>query len=278
MKKIATLGAPHSFHDVATRYLFGEKTDVHRCFSFEEIVESLDSETHKLDGAVMAIENALVGCFLPNYMLLKNHGLTIVSELILPIELALWVSPRHVGKPFDAVLSHTIALRQCSHFLSTIPNIEEHAVTDTATAVNLAAESENLVYGAIAGKEAGLDKGLVCVQENVQNRQRAWTRFLVLEKQKIAPNMAEVNKCSWFIRALDQPGVLLSILEQLQGTNIGKIQSVPDFEIEGQHGFIVDFAFSGSAEKYNELKKEVTEHAQTIQELGLYKSRNYGED
>ena len=275
MNTIVTLGAEHSFHDIATRALFGDQQKILRCDSFEEIADIVDVDP-RVKGGVIAIENAIVGSFLPNYMLLKNKGLRIQQEFVLPIELSLWVHPNNTEKPLDAILSHAIALRQCSRFLSTVPDIEERAVIDTATAVKQVANNPDAVWGALAGKEAGESLGLVPIQQKLQNRNQAWTRFLFVTKTPIQQTTLP-NKASWFFRIIDQPSALYQVFAALQKINIAKIQSVPDFEYENEHGFIIDFEFR-DGEEYLNLLKATRPFTQTLQELGTYKQHTHGKN
>lgn len=277
MKKVYTLGEKHSFHDIVARYVYGEESDFGRCQSFEEIVHSVEKD--KNASGVLAMENAIVGCFLPNYMLVKNSGLNIDREIVLPIQLALWVHPNHAETMPEQIFSHAIALRQCSGYLSTIPEVEEHAVTDTSTAVRIVADAPEKNLGAIAGLEAGKSLGLVPLKLNVQNRESAWTRFVVLSHSHDEGFTLPVNKVSWFIRAKDESGELLAILGHLKTINIRKIQSVPDYEVEGYHGFIIDFEIRPEQTvELQTIKEKIKLHCQELRELGIYNSQRHGEN
>lgn len=179
--KTAILGAPGSFHEAAAFDFLGETIQTISCFTFREIFESV--QKGEADYGVLAIQNLVSGSIAQNFGLLMDFpDIKIIAERWLKVDQNLLALPGQEIKDIHLVISHPVALEQCSGFFKAHPGLRTETRTDTASS---AAEiSENNLQGtaAIAGRNAAVRYGLSILKDSIANLQENFTRFLLLQK------------------------------------------------------------------------------------------------
>ncbi|MDX1476653.1 MAG: prephenate dehydratase domain-containing protein [Saprospiraceae bacterium] len=177
--QVAIQGVRTSFHDIAARRYFGERDlSILPCQSFHDVCNAL--VTNRSAFALMAIENSIVGPLHDNYLLLAQYPMHIVGELQLPIHHHLMALPGTSLRSIRQVLSHPVALRQCTRFLKAHPRMQSMPSVDTAASAHEIATNRIAGAAAIASREAAAHHGLQIIAENIGDRQDNYTRFLVL--------------------------------------------------------------------------------------------------
>lgn len=104
---------------------------------------------------VLPIENTLAGSVIPTYNVLASHDLATVGEVVIPVHHCVLGIPGARVEELARVLSHPVALAQCTRFLQSLAGAEAVAVYDTAGAAREVADRGSRALGAIAGRRNG---------------------------------------------------------------------------------------------------------------------------
>lgn len=264
--KIAIQGTEASFHHLAAQRLFGEEILLEHCNSFEQVCKKVSS--NEVDYAVMAIENLLTGCILANYHLIERYDLNIIGETSLPVELhliGLW-SASEVN--IEQVVSHPVALAQCSQLIAerTWKTVQHN---DTASSAAYVSKLKSPGVAAISNRETAALYGLSILRENVQDVDGNKTRFLVLSREQVRNEKA--NKACISFTLPHETGKLsqvLEIVEQL-GINLSKIQSVPLVSTHEKYAFILELEYEHN-DQFQQLIIHIEPHILKLKVLGMY--------
>lgn len=191
----------------------------------------------EVDFGLLPIENTLAGSVVGSYDVLSAGQLEIVGEVITPIHHCVLGAPGSSLDGLTRIISHPVALAQCTRFLRSHPGIEAVAVYDTAGAAREVAESADPSRAAIAGARAAERYGLTVLAENVEDRPDNQTRFLVVvpqgaERRSPRPEASSPRKSAVLVETRNIPGALLQILSPLArlGINLSKLDSRPSGE------------------------------------------------
>jgi len=179
--KIAIQGIKGSFHHQVANQYFGEDIELNECLSFVEIPELINNNT--VDGAVMAIENSLVGSILLNYTLIDEFDLEIQGEVHLPIHHHLMALKNQSLEDIKEVWSHPMALLQCRTYFRKYPHIKLVEESDTAEVAQRIQKQQLPGIAAIASKKAAEIYDLNIIENEIQTRKQNFTRFFILKKK-----------------------------------------------------------------------------------------------
>ncbi|MEP1096862.1 MAG: prephenate dehydratase [Cyclobacteriaceae bacterium] len=268
--KIAIQGVRGSFHHEASQYVFGNDISLLECTTFSDVTES--TVKRDADYGVMAIENSLAGCIIPNYNLLRQSGLEVCGEVGIRVKLNLLALDGESIEGLDEVHSHQMALRQCGSFLNTISDKRIVEAFDTAGSARHILENNLRGVGAIAGNLAASEHGLNVLAAGIEDHKMNYTRFLVLKKEDADPLAGEANKMSIYFQTKHSPGSLAQLLSVISGLgiNLSKLQSHPVPSKNSLYGFFATL----DLEALDQIKHlEILLEAMTIdyQILGVYK-------
>jgi prephenate dehydratase len=260
--KVAIQGVRASFHDAAARKFFpGRQLSLVECPSFQTLCQALTSES---DRAVMAIENSIAGCIVPNYRLLEEFDLRIIGETYLRIEMALMALPGQTLDDIRSAHSHPMALLQCDEFLTAHPAMRRIEATDTAESAQLIAAQKLAGAAAIASRLAAETYGLEILAAGIETNQQNYTRFLVLRKETGSAQAidAAASKASIRFEITHHPGSLARVLDIFSehSVNMMKIQCVPILGRPYQYAFHMDVEW----EKRSNYEQAMTEIAPEV--------------
>lgn len=90
-KRVAIQGYQGAFHQEAVESYWPQGAELVECATFEQLVQSVVKG--KAHYGVMAVENSLVGCILPNFLLIRESGLSVIGEVYLRITQNLMALP-----------------------------------------------------------------------------------------------------------------------------------------------------------------------------------------
>ncbi len=269
--KVAIQGILGAFHEeAAMKYYKKEDIELVPCKTFSELIENVESGT--ADTGIIAIENTIAGSILPNYDLIKESDLKISGEIYLRIIQNLIAREGVKIEEIREVLSHPMAIYQCSDFFKNYPKIKLTESFDTALSVKEIAE-KNLAYSAaIASSYAAKRYNLTILAESIESNKLNYTRFFEIkhnseiEKQKI--NKATVN-----FTLSHKTGSLANALSvfAFYDMNLQKIQSYPIIGTPGKYSFYIDLIFT-DYKRYKQSLNAVIPLTENLKILGEYKN------
>jgi prephenate dehydratase len=181
---VAFQGEPGAFSDGASRALLPAATTT-GFGTFDEAIGAVASGDAAY--AVLPVENSISGPIPRIYDLLWIHsGLTIVDELVLPIEQTLIGTAKSTIDGVSEVRSHPVALEQCRAFLATHPTWHSVIVPDTAGAVRAIVELGDPHVAAIGPAPAAERYGAKILAASIQDSNDNFTRFFLVRDREHA--------------------------------------------------------------------------------------------
>jgi prephenate dehydratase len=230
--RVAFQGELGAFSEEAVHRLFGEAVEPVPCRDFPEVGRRVADES--VDFGVLPIENSLAGSVVGSYDVLAAGQLQIVGEVITPIHHCILGLPGATLDGLRRVLSHPVALMQCTRALRNLPHVEAVAVYDTAGAAKDIADLADPSQAAIAGERAAARYGLVVIAENIEDRADNQTRFLAVARAGNPTSPATLTgsgpmKTAVLLETPNTPGALLRVLAPFahRGINLTKLESRP---------------------------------------------------
>ncbi|MCF6184594.1 MAG: prephenate dehydratase [Bacteroidales bacterium] len=269
--KVAIQGISGAFHEeAAAKYYKTEHIDIVPCKTFSELIEKV--ETGKADTGIMAIENTIAGSILPNYDLIRESNLLISGEIYLRIIQNLIAKADVKLSEIKEVISHPMAIYQCSNFFQKYPEIKLIESFDTALSVKETAENSINYKAAIASSYAAKRYKLKIIAESIENNKLNYTRFFEIKKES-SLNESAINKASVNFSLSHKTGSLASVLSvfAFYDINLQKIQSYPVIGTPGRYSFYIDIIFD-DYERYKQSLNAVTPLTTNFYILGEYKS------
>ena len=273
--RVAYQGERGAFSERAARRLAGEDIETVPCVSFEDMFDSVGSES--ADCCVAPIENSLAGSIHRNYDLLLESGLTIAGETNLRIVHNLIAPPDVELAQIRRVYSHPVALAQCTQFLRSNRTMSSEAVHDTAGAVRMVMDRGRSDEAAIASDDAATIYGARILARGIEDNAQNFTRFLLL---KHAERHLPVHdngrwKTSIVFRVANKPGSLFRALGAfaLFDIDLAKIESRP---VEGrpwEYAFYLDLVGRSDEPVISRALANLSEMAEMVKLLGSYPTR-----
>lgn len=223
---------------------------------------------------VVPIENTLAGSVQPCYDLLRASGLTIVAELVQRISHAL-VAAAGVGiDDLRRVLSHPVALAQCTAFFRAHPDLEIVAVYDTAGAVADVIASGSRHDAAIASARTATIYGGSVLAERLEDDPQNFTRFLAIARSAdpIPVPPTDGYKTSVVFTLANKPGALHDALGPLADhtVDLTLIESRPQRGSPFEYAFYVDLAGRADDDAVRAALDALAGRAESLQVLGSY--------
>ncbi len=259
MKRVAIQGGLGAYHDIAARNYFGEEIEIVPCPTFKDIFSKAQKD--ELLIGIMAIENTIAGGLLLNHDLLKINNLKIAGEHKLRISHTLSALPGQSLQDIREIVSHPMALMQCSDFIESLPHVKIVEHEDTALAAKAIMENNTPGVAAICSKLAAEVYHLEIIREGIETNKRNFTRFLVLAHDEMIPEIrksSDIDKASLVFVLPHSEGSLSRVLSVLSfyDINLTRIQSLPIIGREWEYQFYIDLTFS-NFERYRQSIKAI---------------------
>lgn len=273
--KVAFQGELGAFSEEAVHRFFGAGAEPVPRREFANVGQAVVSG--EVDFGLLPIENTLAGSVVGSYDVLAGGDLEIVGEVITPIHHCVLGTPQATLDGVRRVLSHPVALAQCTRFLRARSGIEAVAVYDTAGAAKEVAARNDPAQAAIAAARAAARYGLKVLAENVEDRPDNQTRFFVViprssnPRPSLPPRPASPRKSSVLIETRNVPGALLQVLAPFseREINLSKLESRPAGEPWSYRFFIELDADAGGGHAAEALE-EIRKRSSHMQLLGTY--------
>lgn len=193
--------------------------------TFAAVVSAVESGLCKF--GVLPIENSSNGSVRAVYELLQDHKLSIVRSTRLCIRHELLALPGTKMEDITEIYSHEQAIGQCSRFLNQFHGVRVIPCANTAIAAQLVAQRKDPHAAAISSHPCVELYGLECINDQIQDSENNYTRFICVAKDPIIYSGA--NRISLIIACDNKPGALYEILAKLAalGINMTKLESCP---------------------------------------------------
>lgn len=219
---------------------------------------------------VLPIENSTAGSVTQVYDLMEKHHFHIVKAARQKVDHRLLAKPGTRLEDVTEVVSHEQALRQCSAFFASHPQIKAIPMENTAVAASFAARSDRKDIAAIASQECEQLYGLETLSDAVSDSGNNFTRFICIAKDLTVYEGA--SKISLMLSAAHRPGSLYRLLSliSVMGLNLTKLESRPipgkDFEFR----FFFDIEASILDPAVRSLIGQLKQEADQLVFLGNY--------
>lgn len=276
--QVVILGQKGTFHDMAARCYFKERTiNVLPTNSFEQVVAEVEQNQAARLG-VMAIENTLAGSLLYNYNLIEQSNLEIVGEVYLRIRQNLLVFPGQSLQDLREVRSHPMAIEQCRSFFEAYPHIRMVETSDTATAAEAIRARQLRHVGAIASTLAAEMHELDILAPGIETNKKNYTRFWIIQPRSECPKWEDTNKVSLCFVLDHEVGHLHRILSVFAAYNLNltKIQSTPIPGKPWEYRFFIDFEVCGNL-GWAQAMTAIEPLVASVKVLGAYQKGTYFE-
>lgn len=166
--KVAIQGERASFHEIAALNYYKHPIELIYCQSFKEVFNLL--KAGRVNKIFVAVSNSNHGEISEVKQLIEDTKLSLEGEYCLPIEQHVIGLPETDIKKISKVISHPVALSQCSQHIKTyFSNADLLSYHDTSAAVEYVKERADPSIVAIGSEAAANLHGLKIVYESVQD-------------------------------------------------------------------------------------------------------------
>jgi prephenate dehydratase len=222
--KIAFQGLPGAYSDMACRAVHPEMDTV-PCAGFEDMFQAVHEGAADL--AMVPVENTVAGRVADIHHLLPNSDLHIIGEHFQRVNHRLLAPKGATLETLKEVHSHVHALSQCRKMFREL-GLKPVVHADTAGSAKEVAELGDLSRGAIASELASEIYGLETLRKDVEDDDHNTTRFLIMAKEPIDPDLDAGPAVTTFIfRVRNVPAALYKALGGFatNGVNMTKLES-----------------------------------------------------
>ena len=273
--KILYQGITGSYSESCAKLMFPNAETI-ACKTFDECFEkaSLDSRIR----TIIPESNKTTGNIGVEYLIFK-YRLNIYEEFFFPINHNLLGIKGSKLENIKNVYSHTQALSQASEFIKK-NNLQANVRADTAGSAKYISEQEDKTKGAIASKLSAEIYNLEILKESIQDDDENYTRFLIMGKDIVQPEMDKKKFITSFLFKLrDKPAALYSALSgfAINGVNMTKLQSFPEKNSFSSFFFLCDIDGHLDEKKIKNSLEELAFHCEDMHVLGVYKAHEFRE-
>ena len=219
---------------------------------------------------ILPLENSTAGSVKKVYDLMIHHNFSIVRTFRLKIDHNLLANPGAKLSDIKEIYSHEQAINQCSEYLNTMPGVKIIPVENTAVAAKAVADSGRNDVAAISSHSCEELYNLVCLADNIQDKDNNRTRFICISKNlEIYPGS---DKTSIMMVLSHKPGALYKVLARMYvlGINVIKLESRPIPERDFEFMFYFDLETSIYSEEFVQLMCELDDLCEEFKYLGSY--------
>ncbi|GAC14445.1 prephenate dehydratase [Aliiglaciecola lipolytica] len=270
MKKIATLGPPGTFSDMATGIYTAAQSDTFQVEYFPTIVGTLSEVGKSCDIGIIPIENFSEGFIALVLDELISADLNVIDEIILPIKFSM-ISNAHSLSDIQQLYVQFVARGQCCEFLESLHNAKIITTDSNIESLNRFKDSD-IPSAAIVPSTSYRKSDFPLVCEEVNDYKNNQTRFLVISKVS-QPATVDADKTSLIVLDdNDHPGYLGEVLLSFSKRNINltSIISRPTRKTFGKYHFFIDFDGNAEDPVVADALKEIGK-TNNVKLLGSYK-------
>lgn len=179
---VAVFGSKGSFTEQAAMGKFGKMNKKYKYFEgIPQLLKHL--ENNECSIGVIPFTNNNVGHVEMTQNLLANYQYTMLGKIRYDIDLYLLAKKILPLDEVEEVASHPHALLQCSKFISSkLPNARVVSSDSTShAAMYLSHDKYGDNTAVIASRQAGTEYGLVEIGQQIQDKKKNFTEFLIIK-------------------------------------------------------------------------------------------------
>jgi len=267
-------GVKGAYSEMAGKNIYPNSTSI-PCKTFEGMFEMV--KNNKTDFALVPIENSRAGRVADTQRLIPESNLKIIGEYFLKVNHCLLALPGTSIADIKRIYSHEQAIAQCRNNI--IRNKKDMVVVaDTAGAAKMVSENDNKEDAAIASKLAAETYNLEILENNFQDSKNNVTRFLIMSRELIFPDLDEKNLLTTLVFQLKSiPAALYKSLGGLanNGVNMTKIESYIDPQGFDVVQFYADIEGHPDNRNVKKALEEMKYYCKHIEILGVYKMSDF---
>ena len=267
-------GVKGAYSELAGKHLYPNAQSI-PCKTFEEMFQKVRDNQSQV--ALVPIENSSAGRVADTQRLIPESKLKIIGEYFLNVNHCLLVLPGTSIKDIKRIHSHEQAIAQCRNNIIKC-NKDMVVAADTAGAAKMISDSNNKEDAAIASRLAAKTYNLSILDDNFQDSENNITRFLVMSKDLIIPDLSQKNIITTMIFELKSiPAALYKSLGGLasNGVNMTKIESYIDPQGFDVVRFYADVEGHPENENMKQALEEMKYYCKRIDILGVYKMSDF---
>jgi prephenate dehydratase len=175
---VAYQGAPGAFSEEAAIALAGAAATLVPCRSFEDVFATVARGSAQ--AAVVPVRNSVAGDVPGVETLVRDSGLSITGRLDLRVQQSLIGCAGAQVSDLRRVLSHPMAIAQCTRFFREHPHLIAVPAFDTSGAVRDVIRRGRLTDAAIASSRAAEIWGATVIETGIQDDPDNITEFVLL--------------------------------------------------------------------------------------------------
>lgn len=264
---VACQGVEGAYSQIACDRLFKAPT-IMFFHTFDHVFKAVESGMCQY--GILPIENSTAGSVKAVYDLMIRHNFSIVRSARLKISHNLLAKHGVKQSEIKEIFSHEQAISQCSEYLAGLKDVKVTVVENTAMASKMVAESDRTDVAALSSRFCAEHYGLNILQENVQDHDNNYTRFICISKQtEIYPG---ADRTSLMMTLPHKPGSLYNVLAKFYALNINlqKLESRPLPNREFEFMFYFDIEASVYAPEVEKLFRDLESESEQMRYLGTY--------
>lgn len=236
--------------------------------TFEAVFQAVQSGLCKF--GVVPIENSSNGSVRSVYALMQKYHFSIARSTRQWIHHTLLVKPGTKFEDIKTIYSHEQALGQCSKYLEKNNGIRAVPCANTAVAAKMVAEDPDGHSAAIASKRCAELYGLEILDENIQDSDNNYTRFVCITKDPVMYEGAD--HISLIVSCAHKPGALHEMLSKpaALGINMIMLESCPVAGRNFEFDFFVELEASLKERGVISMLEDLERTNQEVTFLGNY--------
>ena len=252
------------------------KAEITPCKTFDECFLKASKESNSK--IIIPESNRITGNIGIEYLIFE-YRLNIYSEYFQKIEHNLLGLPGVKISEIKDVYSHGQALSQCSIFIKSNGFIE-HVRADTAGSAEMVSITKDKTKAAIASSLSAKTYNLEILKKNIENEDGNFTRFLIMGKNILQPELGNKKYITSFLFKLkSKPAALYQSLGgfAINGVNLTKLQSYPEKNTFDSFFFLCDLDGHIDEPKVQKSLEELGLHCQDFHVLGVFEADKHRE-
>jgi len=273
--KILYQGSPGAYSHLAALEVYPD-AEITPCKTFDECFSRAQKD-EKLK-IIMPESNKTTGNIGIEYLIFK-YRLNIYAEHFHKIEHNLLGVPGAKITDIKNVLSHAQGLSQCSNYIKK-NNLIEKVRADTAGSAEFISKNQKISEAAIASKLSAKIYKLDIIASNIENEKVNTTRFLIMGKSILQPELGKKKYITSFLFKLkSKPAALYQSLGgfAINGVNLTKLQSYPEKNSFTSYFFLCDLDGHIEEGKVQKSLKELGLHCEDFHVLGVFEADKFRE-